>query len=269
MKEKKKIILKSRLVKLDLKPGDIHDIMKMQDKVLERLYLISNDNYLLEVLNLVVLKEKKYLSPQVKERYLNLYKNNQGSDDTNEYYYGLKLLENAEDEYHLRIIYQILNNETTKKYNINFLAAEIISYTTTEFMANMAYNILTNEELIKLGISSYIAKIIINYQDNEYTMNDYVVRIRELLDTDEKIKTYLKVLSHLKTTLRVFIGHPDESMRNDAKEVDETFNMLLGLVSLEKPENESSKIGIPEYYGGFETKSLTLKDLKFKKRGRK
>ncbi len=271
MKEKKKIALKSRLAKLGLRQGNIHAIMAMDDKILEKLSLVSSDKKLLEVLNLVVLKEKKYLSPQVREHYVTLYKNNQGKEEDNDYYYGLKLLNEAKDEYHLRIIYQILNNEKTKKYHVTLTSADIITFTETEFKANMAYNILTNDSLIELGLSHYVAMVVVNYKENERDVN-YDAKIKSLLDTPEKIKKYLDALKYLKETLRVFVSHPDENMRVEAKEIDQSLNKLLGLVTLEKEgkeEKEPTKIGIPEYFGGLNARSLTLDDFKFKRRGRK
>ena len=135
----------------------------------------------------------------------------------------------------------------------------------------MAYNILTNDSLIELGLSHYVAMVVVNYKENERDVN-YDAKIKSLLDTPEKIKKYLDALKYLKETLRVFVSHPDENMRVEAKEIDQSLNKLLGLVTLEKEgkeEKEPTKIGIPEYFGGLNARSLTLDDFKFKRRGRK
>lgn len=239
MKEKKKIALKSRLAKVGVSRTNINKIMALDPKVLEKIYLISSDSHLEEVANLIILKNKKSLSPQIRGSYLEMYKERVNEED-NTYVGGLKLLQDAQEEYHLRLIYQILNEETVKQYGLTIEAAEIIADAPSELIANATYNILTNEELIKLGVATFIARVVIS---NSEEASKVIPQIKELLDSEEKLNSYLKVLKRLKESLRVFVGHPDEEMRMEAKVIDQSLNKLIRLESL---ENELSAPLIPE-----------------------
>ena len=250
MNTKNRIVLKSRLIKMGLKKSEVYQIMALDESYLDKLVAIGNDKGLLDALNYFLGKNLEKKSHNKKNYYLKLYGALKDDISTLEFNEGMKLLNESLEDYHLRLIYQILINDVTRNYGVSILGAKLLQYAQDELRATIAYNVLTNESLISLEVSKHIASLILDYYDDSLTYDDHMGAIAILLVTPKAKLKFMKTIGYLRQSLRVFISHPDESIHVNARNIDNILEELLklGIISLE--EDEKEKRGIPDYYGG-------------------